>query len=279
MDEVLNYVAGMHLGLGRLRDLPVSVRLLRETHDRLLQGVRGKNRAPGELRRVQNWIGPEGASLAEAAFVPPPPDRVAEAMADLERFIHAEDSLPALVKIGLAHAQFETIHPFLDGNGRLGRLLITFLLCERGILREPVLYLSHYFRRNRPEYYERLQKIRDTGDWEGWLRFFLQDVRVVAQESTTTSRRIVEIRERHRSLILERFGRSAGNGLKVLEHLFSLPILTANRVKEITGVSYQAANTLVGRFVENGILTEFTGQTRNRRFRYGAYIDLFAEGE
>jgi len=278
VSEVLNYVAAMRLGLAGLGELPVSVRLLRRIHARLLEGVRGRERAPGEFRRVQNWIGAEGASIAEATFVPPPPDRVPDAMADLERFLHAEDDLPVLVKIGLAHAQFETIHPFLDGNGRLGRLLITFLLCERGVLKEPVLYLSHYLKRQRREYYARLQAIRDEGNWEGWLSFFLEGVRRVAEEATETSRRVVELRERHRSLIVERFGRVAGGGLKVLENLYSLPVVTVHRVKEITGVSFQAANTLVSRFVEHGILSEFTGQARNRRFRYAAYIGLFAEG-
>jgi len=279
VSEVLNYVAAMRLGLAGLGELPVSVRLLRRIHARLLEGVRGRERAPGEFRRVQNWIGAEGASIAEATFVPPPPDRVPDAMADLERFLHAEDDLPVLVKIGLAHAQFETIHPFLDGNGRLGRLLITFLLCERGVLKEPVLYLSLYLKRQRREYYARLQAIRDEGDWEGWLSFFLEGIRRVAEEATETSRRVVELRERHRSLIVERFGRVAGGGLKVLESLYSLPVVTVHRVKEITGVSFQAANTLVSRFVEHGILSEFTGHARNRRFRYAAYIGLFAEGD
>ncbi|MBI4280033.1 MAG: Fic family protein [Armatimonadetes bacterium] len=276
--EVLNYVAAVRAGLERLKDLPVSVRLMREMHARLLEGVRGDHRARGEFRRVQNWIGPEGASLAEATFVPPPPDLVPDAMADLERFLHVADDLPVLFKIGLAHAQFETIHPFLDGNGRLGRLLITFLLCEHRILQQPVLYLSYHLKRHRQEYYARLQAIRDEGDWEGWLRFFLEGVRRVAEEATVTSRRVVDLRERHRVLIAERFGYATGNGLKVLEQLYATPVVTVHRVREITGASFQAANTLVARFVEYGILTEFTGQARNRRFRYSPYIDLFAEG-
>jgi cell filamentation protein, protein adenylyltransferase len=277
VDEVLNYIGAMRLGLRKLKDLPVSVRLIQEIHSRLLRGVRGGSRAPGEFRRVQNWIGPAGASIQEATFVPPPPGLLADAMADLERFLHSDDQLPVLVRIGTAHAQFETIHPFLDGNGRLGRLLVTFLLCERGVLREPVLYLSHYFKRHRQEYYDRLQSVRDDGDWEGWLRFFLQGIQVVADEATITTRGIVELRERHRSLIVDRFGRAAGNGLRVLEKLYSLPVTTVNRVRDITKTSYQAANSLVGRFVEHGILAELTGHARYRRFRYGEYIGLFAE--
>jgi Fic family protein len=276
--EVLNYVAAMRLGLEQLQRLPVSVRLLREIHARLLQDVRGKNRAPGELRTIQNWIGPSGTNLTSATFVPPPPQLVPDALADLERFIHAEDNFPSLVKIGLAHAQLETIHPFLDGNGRLGRLLITFLLCEQKILHEPVLYLSHYFKRNRQEYYDRLQAIRDAGDWEAWLNFFLEGVRQVAIEATTTSREIVLLRERHRALVVNEFGQTVRNGLRVLERLYSLPVITVKQIKELTGVSFQSANDLLGRFVKHGILSEFTGRSRNRRFRYGAYIDLFADG-
>lgn len=169
VDEVVNYVRAMNRGLARLEKLPVSIRLIREIHAELLQGVRGSRLTPGELRRSQNWIGPGGSSLANAAFVPPPPDEVPDALGGLETFLHEPDDLPLLVKIGLAHAQFETIHPFLDGNGRIGRLLVTFLLCERGVLHKPVLYLSHYLKAHRQEYYDRLQSVRDSGDWEaGW---------------------------------------------------------------------------------------------------------------
>ena len=195
VDEVVNYVNAMNYGLARLAELPVSVRLIREIHQRLLQGVRGARLTPGELRRTQNWIGPGGCGLNEATFVPPPPHQVPEALGALETFLHAESDIPALVQIGLAHAQFETIHPFLDGNGRVGRLLISFLLCQREILVKPVLYLSHYFTRHRAEYYERLQAIRDTGDWEGWLAFFLRGVASVSLEATDTARRILALRE------------------------------------------------------------------------------------
>ncbi|MBN2028027.1 MAG: Fic family protein [Actinobacteria bacterium] len=277
VDEVLNYVNAMNHGLYRLADLPVSVRLIREIHERLLKGVRGAERQPGELRKTQNWIGPKGATLLDAAFIPPPPDEVPDALAKFENFIHDEDQMPALIKIGLAHAQFETIHPFLDGNGRIGRLLVTFLLCEREILQKPVLYLSHYFRRRRSQYYDLLQTIRDEGDWESWILFFLEGVADVAKEATETARQIVALRESHRRLITENFGRVAGNGLKVLESLYSLPIVTVGKVAAITGVSFSAANQLVNRFVEFELLSEFTGQARNRRFRYNQYIGLFAD--
>lgn len=278
VEEVLNYIAAMRLGLRRLAELPVSVRLIREIHARLLRGVRGGARAPGEFRRVQNWIGPEGGTIHEATFVPPPQGRIADDMARLETFLHSADQLPVLVRIGLAHAQFETIHPFLDGNGRLGRLLVTFLLCEGKVLHEPVLYLSHYFRKHRSDYYDRLQSVREDGDWEGWLRFFLQGVCEVANEATTITRTIASLRERHRTLVIERFGRAAGAGLRVLEKLYSLPVTTVNKVKSITKTSYQSANGLVARFVDLGILDETTGHARNRRFRYSEYINLFSKG-
>lgn len=278
VDEVVNYVTAMNYGLARLAELPVSVRLIREIHQRLLQGVRGARLTPGELRRTQNWIGPGGCSLNEATFVPPPPHEVPEALGALETFLHAESDIPALVRIGLAHAQFETIHPFLDGNGRVGRLLISFLLCQREILVKPVLYLSHYFKRHRAEYYERLQAVRDTGDWEGWLAFFLRGVASVSLEATDTARRILALREDHRARVTQGLGRAAGNGHKVLEHLYQRPIVAVADVEALTATSYTAANNLVSRLVELGVLVEATGYRRNRLFRYQAYIDLFGEG-
>jgi len=275
VDEVINYVHAMNHGLARLENLPVSVRFIREIHEMLLSGVRGQERQPGELRRSQNWIGPVGGTLSTAVFVPPPPDDIPKAMSDLERFLHTDKTIPILVKIGLVHAQFETIHPFLDGNGRVGRLLITFLLCERDILQKPVLYISHYFRQHRQKYYEKLQAIRDSGDWEGWLIFFLTAVTEVAHEATDTARRIVELRERDRARVTESFGRVTANGLKVLESLYSRPIISVNNIVELTEVSFMAANTLMNRFVESEILQEITGYSRNRLFRYSAYVDLF----
>lgn len=275
VDEVVNYVAAMNHGLARLSVLPVSVRLIREIHAKLLRGVRGSSLTPGELRRSQNWIGPAGCSLAEATFVPPPPAQVPQALGELERFLHARSDLPALASISLAHAQFETIHPFLDGNGRVGRLLITFLLCERGILTKPVLYLSHYFKRHRAAYYEQLQGVRDRGDWEGWLAFFLRGVVEVSGEATETARRVLALREEHRALIAARLGRGAGTGHRLLEHLYEKPIVSIEDVRSITGVTWAAANDLVRRLVEHGLVVEMTGHRRHRRFRYDPYVRLF----
>ncbi|MEX2285246.1 MAG: Fic family protein [Gemmatimonadota bacterium] len=277
VDEVVNYVRALNHGLARLSELPVSVRLIREIHSELMQGVRGGTLQPGELRRSQNWIGPAGSTLATASFIPPPHHVVPEALGELETFLHRDDDLPALVKIALAHVQFETIHPFLDGNGRVGRLLITFLLTERGILHKPVLYLSHYFKKHRQEYYDHLQNVREQGAWEAWLAFFLRGVDEVAVEAADTARRILQLREQHRLAITTHLGRAAGNGHKVLETLFDRPIVAVNDVRKLTGTTYAAANTLVSRLVELGIVSEMTGYARNRRFRYAPYIALFSD--
>jgi Fic family protein len=277
VEEVINYVSAMNHGLERLRELPLSVRLMREIHADLLCGVRGGRLQPGELRTSQNWIGPAGCTLNTATFVPPPPDEVPPALGELEKFLHSEDDLPPLIKIALTHVQFETIHPFLDGNGRIGRLLITFLLTERGILHKPVLYLSHYFKRHRQTYYDHLQAVRDRGAWEEWLAFFLRGVAEVAAEAADTARTIVGLREQHRAAITDHLGRAAGNGHKVLESLFDRPILAVKNVQALTGTTYAAANALVSRLVELRILEEMTGYARNRRFRYAQYIALFTD--
>jgi len=279
VSEVVNYVRAMNHGLARLAELPVSVRLIREIHAELLRGVRGGRLTPGELRTSQNWIGPAGCTLREATFVPPPPHEVPQVLSDLERFLHSDSPLPVLVQIGLAHAQFETIHPFLDGNGRLGRLLITFLLTERKRLARPVLYLSHYFKRHRAEYYDRLQAVRDTGDWEGWLAFFLRGVAEVSQQATQTAAAILRMREEYRARITERLGRAAGNGHRIMEGLFDHPIVSVATVREWLGLTPAGANQIVARLEGIGLLREITGYARNRRFRFEPYLRLFEEPE
>lgn len=277
VDEVINYVRAMKHGLDRLAQLPVSLRLIREIHGVLMEGARGGHLTPGEFRRTQNWLGPAGSTISRATFIPPPPELVVECLGQLESFLHAADDLPPLVRIGLAHVQFETIHPFLDGNGRVGRLLITFLLTERSILHKPVLYLSHYFMRNRQEYYDRLNAVRTKGDWEGWLTFFLRGVVDIAGEAAETARRILALREEHRAAITEHLGRGAGTGQRVLESLYERPIVSVADVQKRIGTTYQAANALVSKLVTLGILEEMTGYARNRRFRYGPYVRLFTE--
>jgi Fic family protein len=277
--EVINYVKAMNHGLARLAELPVSVRLIREIHEVLIKGMRGGKLTPGELRTSQNWIGPAGCTLREAIFVPPPPHEVPPALADLERFLHSENTLPVLLQVALAHAQFETIHPFLDGNGRVGRLLITFLLTERKLLSRPVLYLSHFFKLRRAEYYERLQAVRDAGDWEGWLAFFLRGVAEVSNEATRTAAAILHMREEYRNKIAENLGRAAGNGHRIMEKLFHRPIVTVAKVREWLNCTPAGANNLVNRLVGIGLLREITGYARNRRFRFDPYLRLFEEPE
>lgn len=275
--EVVNYIDAMNHGLRRLDELPISVRLIREIHERLLADARGSHLTPGELRTSQNWIGSAGCNLNDASFVPPPPSEVGRCLSELERFIHSDTSLPLLLKVGMAHAQFETIHPFLDGNGRVGRLMITFLLCEQEILLKPVLYLSHYFKQRRSEYYERLQSIRDNGDFESWLKFFLRGVVEVSHEATETARKILELRESHRQTITNEFARTAANGQRTLEYLYENPIVSVSDVQELIGASFQAANDLITRLVNLKILHEITGQSRNRKFEYRSYIQLFSD--
>jgi Fic family protein len=277
VNEVANYVRAMNYGLSRLADLPVSVRLIREIHAQLMQGVRGGRLQPGELRTSQNWIGPAGCTLANATFVPPPPHDVPQALSDLERFLHDGGGLPPMVQVGLAHAQFETIHPFLDGNGRMGRLLIAFLLTEKRLLAKPVLYLSHYFRQHRSEYYERLQAVRDAGDWEGWLAFFLDGVIDVSQQATHTAAAILRMREDYRARITEHLGRAAANGQRVMDRLFDHPIVSVATVREWLGLTPAGANQIVVRLEAIGLLREITGYARNRRFRFEPYLRLFEE--
>lgn len=275
--EVVNYVRAMSHGLERLSELPVCVRLIREIHEQLMEGVRGQHLAPGELRTSQNWIGPAGCTLREATFVPPPPHAVGRLLGNLERFLHEASQLPLLIRIGLAHAYFETVHPFLDGNDRIGRLLITFLLCEKEVLLKPVLYLSHYFKRHRQRYYDSLQAVRDQGAWEQWLIFFLRGVYEVSQQATETARRILHLRERHRQLITDRLGRMAANGHRVLEYLYERPIVSVPEVRALVETTYPAANNLVSRLRRLGVLKEITGQRRNRRFMYTEYAALFSD--
>ena len=275
VEEVVNYVAAMNHGLSRLDELPLSLRLIREIHARLMEGVRGADRAPGQFRRTQNWIGPAGCSLRDAAFVPPPPHEMGEALGEFEGFLHQADDVPVLVKCGLAHAQFETIHPFLDGNGRVGRLLITFLLCEREILQRPLLYLSVYLKAHRAEYYDRLMAIRNSGDWEGWLKFFLRGVAEVSRAAAHTARAILDLRESRRQELA-----GNANALALLDHLFERPILSVRGAERLLGTSYVTASKAVGQLEARRVLEEITGQRRNRRFRFTPYLELFeAQGE
>jgi Fic family protein len=279
VEEVVNYVNALNFGLARLRDLPLSLRLLCEIHGHLLKGTRGQAHNPGEFRRSQNWIGPAGCTLTTARFVPPPPDAMKQALADLELFLHDESPMPLLLRIGLAHAQFETIHPFLDGNGRIGRLLITFLLCEKEVLHRPLLYLSYYFKQNRTEYYDRLQAVRDRGDWEGWMKFFLAGVAAVADEAARIARKIVSLREEGRERIIRSGGRATADGLKLHEQLFQSPVITIQGASECVSKQFPAASRLVRQLVDLRILVEVSGKERNRVYLHREYLSLFDDDE
>ena len=276
--EVVRYVAAMNHGLSRLPALPLSLRLIREIHGVLLAHSRGGEKTPGEFRRSQNWIGPQGCTLTTAPFVPPPVAAMHDSLDNLEKFLH-DETLPVLLQCGLAHAQFETIHPFLDGNGRVGRLLITFLLCSRAVLQRPLLYLSYFLKQNRLEYYDRLTAVRQTGDWEGWLKFFLRGVAEVSLEATGAARRILALREEHQRLIRDHDKISSTYGLRLLDQLYGQPIITVRLAMQWRDSSYATANKVVAQFVEIGLLHEMTGYERNRRFAYEPYLEIFAPAE
>lgn len=276
--EVSNYVAALEHGLERLRgDFPLSNRLIREIHSVLLSRGRGSDMSPGEFRRSQNWIG--GSRPGNAAFVPPPPGDVADCMGALERFLRTtDDGLPMLARVGLAHLQFETIHPFLDGNGRVGRLLITFLLCHAGVLREPLLYLSLYLKRHRSTYYALLNDVRRSGDWEEWLDFFFQGVRETSEDTVSTSRRLMDIFEEDLVRIRDTGGRRASSVLRVHQALKKRPILTIEEVRKAEGMAFSTVSSAMELLVELNIAREITGQTRNRFFAYDRYLSVLREG-
>lgn len=276
-NEIINYVKAMNHGLERVKSLPLSNRLIRETHGILMDNVRSQYQSPGEFRTSQNWIGSPGCTLRDAKFVPPPPSELPALLSELEKCIHADDDLPMLVKIALVHAHFETLHPFLDGNGRVGRLLITFQLCEREIIQKPVLYLSHYLKQHRETYYRLLQGTRDDGEWEDWIGFFLKGVTEVSNQATEMVRRIVQLREDHRQKIIENLGMGTANGLRLLETLYKRPIFSVSDITRDIGLSPQASNNLANRLEQLEIVGEITGQQRYRMFSYTSYIAIFTD--
>ena len=275
--EVSNYVAALEHGLEWMRNgFPLSNRLIREMHGILLSSGRGSLLHPGEFRTSQNWIG--GRRPGDADFVPPPPHEVAGCMGELEEFIHAtDDGMPTLLRAGLAHLQFETIHPFLDGNGRVGRLLITLMLCHAGALLDPVLYLSLYFKQHRSVYYQMLDRVRRTGDWERWLAYFLDGVRETAEGAVATSVRLSRLFESDLSRV-QRSGRRTVSALQVYQALKEHPILSLSDAIENTGLSFRTTSAVMELLVELGIVRELTGQRRNRLFAYDQYLSILSEG-
>lgn len=274
--EVSNYVDAMMYGLERLEDLPLSLRLIREMHARLLQSGRGGTKSPGDFRRSQNWIG--GTRPGNALFVPPPPTEMDTCLDALERFMHEEGSrLPALIKAGLLHVQFETIHPFLDGNGRIGRLLVALYLCANGVLHKPLLYLSLYLKTHRADYYRLLQEVREHGAWEAWLDFFLMGVADTANQAFDAASRIVELFKADRERITLESER-AGSALRIHDLFQQNPYLTANQLVERTGLSAPTVNAALADLERLSVVKEVTGRKRGRVFSYERYLAILSEG-
>ncbi len=276
--EVVNYVNAMDWGLHELKEFPLSLRLIRNIHARLLQNTRGFHRNPGEFRKSQNWIGPAGCTLDTATFVPPAVPDMEKALGELERYFYEEDLTPALIKIAMIHAQFETIHPFLDGNGRMGRLLITFWLCQQEILTKPLLYLSYYFKKNRAEYYDRLMAVRKKGQWEEWIKFFLKGVAEVSDEATTSARNILKLKEDCTKLLYEK---ESGNGnyQKLLDILFEQPFVKRTDVAEKLSISNPTAGSILDSFCQLGILMDCDpGKSRNKIYAFDRYIKILDKG-
>ena len=272
--EVQNYVSAMEYGVKRLNELPLSLRLIRELHGILMEGVRGEQATPGEFRRSQNWIGSPGCTLNDATFVPPPVPEMQDALAQMERFLHADTDVPPLAELALIHYQFETIHPFLDGNGRIGRLLITLFLCQRGILTKPLLYLSAFFEHHRQEYYEHLLGVSQRGAWRQWIEFFLRAVVEQSDDAVRRSRRLLDLHRNYSSL--EK--RLPPTARRLVEFVFMRPVLSANLVQESLGVTFPAAQKAIDALVEEGILVEITGGRRNKAYAAQEILKILEEG-
>lgn len=274
--EVSNYVDAMMYGLDRMATLPISLRLIREMHDRLLDSGRGATQNPGEFRSSQNWIG--GTRPSNAMFVPPPPNEVMNCLGDWERFLHSDTQhIPPLIKAGLLHVQFETIHPFLDGNGRLGRLLITLFLCAEGVLRQPLLYLSLFLKTHRADYYRLLQEVRERGAWEAWLEFFLDGVAETANQAFETANRIASLLARDRDRIIADADRK-GSVLQVHDLMRMRPFLTATTAAELSGLTEPTVNAAFAQLQLLGLVEEITGRKRGRVFAYRNYLDILSAG-
>jgi Fic family protein len=277
VEEVVNYIKALNHGLKRLKEFPMSLRLIKEIHNILLSQTRGMDKTPGEFKRSQNWIGPTGSTLKNASFIPPPPAETLDAMGKLELYLHNTDKLPILIICALIHYQFETIHPFLDGNGRVGRLLITFYLCWKQVMQKPLLYLSYYFKLHRQEYYDRLNLVREKGDYEQWIHFFLKGVIWTSESALDTIKQVLALADTHKKrLIKEKISSPLAIGL--LDYLFIKPHVSTHEVAEQFQMSFQTAQTLINHFVEMEILREITGKKRDRRYSYWQYLEYLSEG-
>ncbi len=273
--EVHNYVRALEYGLEKLQELPVNLRLIREMHAILMEGARGERKSPGEFRRTQNWIGPPGCQLDEAHFVPCPPDRLPGLLDDLEKFIHSGREIPPLARLAMIHYQFEAIHPFLDGNGRIGRLLITLLLCAWELLEQPLLYLSAYFDTHRDEYYDHLEHVSTDGAWEEWLSFFLTAVSFQARDAIDRAVSLTDLHEQYKKKLLATS--VPGKMLALVDMIFESPVITIKQTRERLGISHTTAQSYISRLQEIGVLVETTGRRRNRLFMAPEIIRLIGD--
>lgn len=275
--DVVNYVKATEFAINRLQELPLCNRLIRETHAVLMQGVRGEEKAPGEFRTSQNWIGGAGSTLKNARYIPPSPEDMQNAMSDLEKYMNSEDSTNSLIRAALVHYQFETIHPFLDGNGRVGRLLITLFLMEKKVLTSPALYISYFLKKNRVEYYDRMTEVREKGNFEQWVGFFLRAVAESADDAIDTIHALVALHKRNAEAI-SGMGRAAKSTIEVFRYLESNPIIDIRKTAEALGIAFNTVSSAVSRLVDAGILRQIRGEGRNRVFAYTAYLDILRKG-
>jgi len=277
VEEIVNYIKALNYGIDRLEKFPMSIRFIKELHAILLQHTRGIEKTSGEFKRSQNWIGAPGSTLQNTIYVPPPPEDTLDAMPDLEKYLHEDSPFPDLVNCALIHYQFETIHPFLDGNGRVGRLLIIMYLMWKNVIKFPLLYISYYLKKNRQEYYDRLTMVREKGNYEQWVSFFIDGVIETSESAIDTIKKILTLRTEHQKLLWKK-KLSSPFATVLFEHLFYAPIVTVTQVQQEFNVTYPTASNTVKQFVEAGILKEVTGKKRDQRFVYKKYLDILSQG-
>ena len=275
--DVVNYIKATEFAIKRLKELPLCNRLIKETHAVLMEGVRGQEKSPGEFRYSQNWIGGQGSTLRNARYIPPTPDDMTEAMSDLEKYINADEKMDALIRAALIHYQFETIHPFLDGNGRVGRLLITLFLMEKKVLTTPALYISYFLKKNRVEYYDRMTEVRSKGNYEQWVKFFLQALMESAEDAASTIDELTALHDKNATVIAG-MGRAAKNAMMVFDYLEKNPIIEIGKTAEALGITFNTASSAVKRLADAGILKQTTNASRNRTFAYEDYLAVLRKG-